>query len=93
MLFVCNESVELVVHGKTWARKDNKVLQLQYKETTTKVFLDYLRPNLKMFMLHNFVSKFQEEQYNICLNTFPPTSILLVVDFVENYSLQDFNEV
>jgi hypothetical protein len=84
---------ELVVHGKTRAEKYNKILQLQYNETTIKVLFDYLRPKLKRFVLHNYVFKFQKEQYNICLNTFPPNSILSIVDFAENYSLQDFNEV
>jgi hypothetical protein len=84
---------ELVVHGKTQVGKDNKIVQLQYKETATKLFLDYLRPKLKRFVIHNYVSKFQEEQYNICLNAFPPISILSIMDFAENYSLQDFNEV
>jgi hypothetical protein len=79
---------ELMVHGKTRVGKDNKVLQLRYKETTTKMFLDYLRPKLKRFVLHNYVFKFQEEQYNICLNTFPPTFILSIMDFAKNYSLQ-----
>jgi hypothetical protein len=79
-----------VVHGKTWAGKDKK---LQYKETTTKVFIDYLQPKLKRFVLHNYVSKFQEEQYNICFNTFPLASIFSTMDFAENYSLQNFNEV
>jgi hypothetical protein len=82
-----------MVHGKTRAGEDNKVLRLQYKETWAKVFLDYLRPKLKRFVLHNYVSKFQEEQYNICLDTYPPAFILSIKDFAENYSLQDFNEV
>ncbi len=43
--------------------------------------------------MHNHVSKFQEEQYNVYLNTFPLTSILLDVDFAKNYSFQDYNEV
>jgi hypothetical protein len=43
--------------------------------------------------MHNYVSKFQEEQYNVYLNTFPLTSILLDVDFAKNYSFQDYNEI
>ncbi len=43
---------ELVVHGQTRAGKYNKVLRLQYKETIAKVFLDYLHPKLKRFVLH-----------------------------------------
>ncbi len=57
------------------------------------MFFDYLQPQLKRFVFHNHVSKFQEEQYNICLDTFPLASILPAMDFAENYSLQGFNEV
>ncbi len=41
--------------------------------------------------MHNYVSKFQEEQYNVRLNTFSPASILLAMDFANNYSFQDYN--
>ncbi len=37
---------ELVLHGKTRSRKDNKVLWLQYKETIPIEFLQYQRPRL-----------------------------------------------
>lgn len=84
---------ELVVHGKTWAGEDCKVLQLEYKETTKKCFLDYLKPKLSKFILHNYVAHFQKEQYKICFQTFPKTSIMFVVDFVENYMFHFYNEV
>jgi hypothetical protein len=76
---------ELIVNGKTWAREDCKLLQLQYNESTTKCFLDYLKPKLSKFILHKYVAHFQKEQYKICLQTFLETSIMHVVDFVENY--------
>jgi len=72
-----------------WKSQQN--LRLQYKETTTREFLDYLRPKLKFFVMHNYVSKFQEEQYNVRLDTFSPASILLAMDFTNNYSFQDYN--
>ncbi len=53
-----------VLHGKTHAGKNNFVLHLQYKELTTKVFLDYLQPRLKKFIYHNYVYHFQDEQYH-----------------------------
>ncbi len=58
---------ELVIHAKMRARKD-KVLILQYKETTLICFLDYLRPKLKKFIVHNYVAYFKEMQYIICLD-------------------------
>lgn len=84
---------EKVIHGKTRAGKDNKVLRLQYKETTAKVFLEYMRPKFRKFIVHNYFARFQDEQYHICLETFPQDSILSAIDFAENYTLQEYNEV
>lgn len=56
------------------------------------VFLDYLKPKFKDFILHNYVAKWQAEQYKLSLDTFPPTSILSAIDFAENYTFGEFNE-
>jgi hypothetical protein len=84
---------EKMIHGKTRASLDNMVLRLQYKETTTQVFLSYSRPKLQKFVTQNFVARFQEEQYKIFLETFPLESVMFVIDFVENYTSMDFNEI
>jgi hypothetical protein len=78
---------ELMLHGKTRSGKDNKVLQLQYKETKPMKFLQYLRPTLHKFIVHNYVARFQEEQYRICLDTFPVSFVMFVVEFVKKLHL------
>jgi hypothetical protein len=75
------------------ARKDNKVLRLQYKKTTSRFFLDYMRPRIRKFIIHNFIVCFQVEQYKICLDTFLKTSMMLVIDFAKNYTFKEYNEV
>ncbi len=50
---------ELVLHGKTKSSKDNKVLQLQYKETKPIEFLQCLRLRLQKFIVHNYVAHFK----------------------------------
>jgi hypothetical protein len=84
---------EKVIHGKTKACLDNMVLWLQYKETTTIKFLAYLRPKLPKFIIHNYVAQWQDEQYRVCLESFPHEFVLYVVDFVENYTFHDFDEI
>ncbi len=84
---------ELIVHGKTWVGEEWKVLRLQYKETILKCLLDYLKPKLSTFILHNYVARFQEEQYKICLQTFLKTFIMSIVDFAENYTFHFYNEI
>jgi hypothetical protein len=52
-------------------QKDNgdayKVTQLQYMDTGTPKFLDYLRPRLKNFVTHNFIAKWQDKVELPCL--------------------------
>jgi len=90
MMWKCYEKV---VHGKTRACLKNKVLRLQYNEITVHVFFSYTRPRLQKFILHNFMARFQEEQYKTCLETFPPEIVMSIIDFVEMYTFMDFNEV
>jgi hypothetical protein len=75
------ECYELVIYGKMCTGVDNKVLRLQYKETSTYTFLEYWKPRLQKFIFHNYVAQFQWKQYKISLQTFLETSILFVVDF------------
>jgi hypothetical protein len=84
---------QTVLHGKTCAGKDNFVLCLQYKESTTKAFLDYLWPEFKKFIYHNYVYHFQNEQYHTCMQSFPKDSILCAIDFAENCIFQDYHEI
>jgi hypothetical protein len=55
--------------------------------------LEYIRPRLQKFVLHNFVAYFQEEQYKVYLETFPPSNVMSIIDFAEIYTFLDFNEI
>lgn len=52
-----------------------------------------MRPRLEKFKFHNFVARFQDEQYRTCLETFPAESVMSVIDFAEKYTFMDFNEI
>ena len=85
----CNQLVkwthyQKVVAGKTKQGKDFKVLRLQYKQTIARQFRQYFRPRLTQFVTHNFISKWEEEQFRVSLFTFPPQPIVSVVDFAKN---------
>ncbi len=56
------------------------------------MFLEYLRPKLQKFLVHNYVIRFHNEQYKVCL-AIVPQDLILVVDFAENYTFQEFNEI
>ena len=84
---------ETVVHGRTRAGKENKVMRMLYKTTPAPVFLEYLTLKLRPFIVHNYIAKWQAEQFKESLDTFPPDSILSAVDFAENYTFQPFHEL
>lgn len=60
---------ELVIHGKTRIGSCG----CSIKKTHQGVFLVYLRPKQRKFIVHDYVARFQEEQYQICLDTFLET--------------------
>ena len=45
------------------------------------------------YVQHVHVARWQDEHFRICRDTFPVGTILSVVDFVENYTLQPQNEI
>ena len=42
---------------------------------------------------HVHVARWQDEQFRVCKDTFPIGTILSVVDFAENYTLQPQKEI
>ena len=45
-----------VVVGKMKTGKEYKVLRLQYKHTSPRVYLEYMKTRLTCFIIHNFVA-------------------------------------
>jgi hypothetical protein len=70
-----------------------KKLQLVYEETTSDKLVSYLKPKLKTFVRHNFVAKWEDEQFRTCLASFSDDTMVSVIDYVENYSFEVQNEV
>ena len=51
------------------------------------------RDHLKKFIKHNFVYRWQAEQFKECLLRFPEDVVISVVDFAENYTFKEQDEV
>jgi len=64
----------------------NKRIKEAFKETSLSMFLDYLRPSLQVFIKHNFVARWQDNQCQLSMVTLPIDTILSHLDFVNNYS-------
>ena len=78
---------------KTRAGLVKTVLQLQYMETPPRVLIDYLKPRLVEYIVHNFISKWQEKEFKRTLSRLMPDTILYCIDFNQNYSMKVHDEV
>lgn len=75
-------------HGNNKKRKD-----LLHKEMQCWEFLQLLKTKLKLFITHNYVARWQGQQFKDCLLRFPDDVVVSVVDFAENYSFKEQNEI
>ena len=56
-------------------------------------FILEFRGKIQQYIQHVDMARWQDEQFRICRDTFPLGTILSVVDFTENYTLQPQNEI
>jgi hypothetical protein len=71
----------------THVGEEKKVTRLEKFHTQSFDFLHYFKPKLKSFILHNFVTRFQDNKFKERFLNFPKDVGLLVIDFAKNYSL------
>ena len=56
-------------------------------------FISEFHGKIKQYIQHVDMARWKYEQFRICWDTFPLRTILSVVEFVENYTLQPKNEI
>ena len=56
-------------------------------------FIQLVKTKLKIFITHNYVARWQGQQFKDCLLRFPDDVVVSVVDFAENYAFKEQNEV
>jgi hypothetical protein len=78
---------------RTKKGEERKKLQLVYEETTSDKLVSYLKPKLEAFVQHNFVAKWEDDQFRACLASFPDDTMVSVIDYAGNYSFKVQNEV
>ena len=74
--------------GNTRKRKD-----LLNREMQTSEFLAFLKSKLRIFITHNYLARWQSQQFKECIQSFPDDVVVSVVDFAENYSFKEQNEI
>jgi hypothetical protein len=84
---------ENVLVGQNDEGGDRHALRLEHKSTSPSTLISYLQSKLAEFLIHNFEAKWQDAQFKSCMENLAPHEVVSVVDFAENYSFKDQNEV
>ena len=90
MHWMCFQKV-VARQTKQWDKK--KVTSLESFCIKSFDFLAYLIAEMKSFIVHNFIQHWQESKFKQCLSSFPHDAVLLVIDFSDNYTLQNQNKI
>jgi len=56
-------------------------------------FISFLKPKLTKFIIHNFEAKWQYAQFKSYLDNLTKDQIVIVINFIENYSFKEKNEI
>jgi hypothetical protein len=70
-----------------------KCLRLVQKRTSMAIFKAHVMNSMKNFLVHNFQYRWQAQQHDICMKSFPRGTIVSSIDFSENYSFKMQNEI
>lgn len=74
--------------GRTNEGKEKKVLKVDLEKTILADLIEYLKPKLQFFIIHNYIANWQQFQFKACLFDIPPKTIISCVDFSENYTMK-----
>jgi len=83
---------EIVGHTKKDG-KEKKGSKLEYHETPPLDLIQYLKPQFKKFVLHNYVARWQDAQFQELLNNVSNDMVVCYIDFYENDTMRIQNEI
>jgi hypothetical protein len=83
----------VTVGGKTKKGDVKKVIRLEYKLTSPRVFLAFAKPKISHFLMHQHVARWQDVQYKASVANLKEGEILSLIDFAENYSFKGQDEI
>ena len=84
------EDIEVGINRK--GKKQRRKV-LTFKEMSYSDVLRDFKTYLQKFIRHNFISRWQAEQFKQSVQTFPEHVVVSVIDFAENYTFQEQNEI
>ena len=85
------EDIETTNCDEEGNKKKRKDLIL--KSLKVKDFISSFQRHIVSFIKHNFTVRWQAQQFKNCLTMFPNDVVVSVIDFAENYSFKEQNEI
>ena len=82
------EDVESLYEGQLRKRKE-----LVRKQFSPRSLIELFETTLNKFIKHNFTYLWQASQFKLCVSQFPSDVVVSVVDFAENYTFREQNEI
>ena len=81
-----------------YANNDEEAGTKTHKDVVTKQmgckdFISFLKGHLKTFIHHNYTARWQAQQFKDCIAKFPTDVVVSVIDFAENYTFKEQNEI
>ena len=70
-------------------KQGKKHKDLLIKQMGCKEFTSFLQDHLTAYIKHNFVAKWQSQQFKECIWRFPREDVVSIIDFAENYSFKE----
>ena len=87
------QSIDYKTIGTIEEGNPRKASVLEYRKTLSCELIEYLKPKLRAFVLHNYIALWQDYQFREMFAPVPPSSLISCVDFFENYTLKVQNKI
>jgi hypothetical protein len=69
------------------------MIHLEHMQSRCSEYLNFMGPKLQQFVLHNIVVTWHSCQYKLCMANQSPDCLVSCVDFADNYSFMEQNEI
>lgn len=86
-------SVKVFEDVASTRQEGKKRKDLLVKQMGCKDFTSYFEKHLTTYIRHNFIARWQAQQFKECIQRFPRDVVVSVIDFAENYSFKEQNEI
>ncbi len=73
--------------------KEKKASKVEYNEAPPRDLIQYLKPCLKEFVLHNYVAHWQDVWFKEVLSIVSNDMVISCIDLSKNYTMKVHNEI